>query len=174
MVRVDDAGGQGGGQRVEDVGAVHAVHAVPAAGIGGQDRANDSAVHAAILRARPDLRADVGERLAKAHALELAQAVGVNEDAGADFAEDGRLFVDVHLEAALQQGVRRCKSANAAADDGRPQRARFRSHAVHPSPPSFLPRAVAAGPSVASWISTQWRRGGSGIFNAGDGRAMAK
>ncbi len=118
-------GRQGGGKCVQDVGPVHAVEAVPAAGIGHHDGANFRAVHPAIGRACADFRADLCQRLLEAHAFHLPQAVGIDENARADFSQCGGLFIHGDVYALLQQRVGRGQAAHAAADNDGPQLVRF-------------------------------------------------
>jgi hypothetical protein len=111
MAGADRARRQHAGKNVEEIGAVHAVHAVPAAGIGGQHLADERAVHAVIFRAGPDLRADFGEGVAEPHPLERPQRVRIGEDAGADFTERGRLLVHGDVDAAPDQRIRSALAA---------------------------------------------------------------
>src|SRR4051812_15188084 len=73
---------------------------------------------AEVIGLRPDQRAPFRHRIAKADALKLPHAVRRDVDAGADFAERGRLFVDRNAEALRQQRVGGEQAADTAADDG--------------------------------------------------------
>jgi hypothetical protein len=64
---------------------------------------------------RPHL--DFGEGRFQAERKQDARAVGADLDAGADFLELARLFVNLDVDAALEQGQRRAQSADAGADD---------------------------------------------------------
>src|SRR5258707_8626893 len=65
---------------------------------------------------RPDL--NLGEGRFQAERKQNARAVGADLDAGADFLELVRLFVDLDIDAALEQGKRRSQSTDPGADDG--------------------------------------------------------
>ena len=54
---VDDAGGQVGGEEIDEVGAVHAEGRVPARGVGDLHRRDRRAVVAEVVRLRADPRA---------------------------------------------------------------------------------------------------------------------
>jgi hypothetical protein len=64
---------------------------------------------------RPNLH--VGEGRFQAEGKQDASAIGADLDAGADFLELVRLFVNFNIDAALEQGKRRGQSTDAGADD---------------------------------------------------------
>ena len=64
---------------------------------------------------RPNLH--VGEGRFQAEGKQDASAIGANLDAGADFLELVRLFVNFNIDAALEQGKRRGQPTDAGADD---------------------------------------------------------
>ena len=73
---------------------------------------------AALMKERRAER-HLGAFLAEAEPDQEARGVRADVDAGADFAEQARLLVDLHVEAGLQQADRGGQPADAAADDGR-------------------------------------------------------
>ena len=91
---VDDAGGQVGGEEIDEVGAVHAEGRVPAGGVGHLHRGDRRAVVAKVAGARTDPRAPFLDGGAEAHALQVAHRIRRHENAGADLAQRGRLFID--------------------------------------------------------------------------------
>ena len=93
--------------------------------IGGKPRLGQRAavVPAALMEERRAVR-HPGAFLAKAKPDQDARGVRADVDAGADFAEQARLLVDLHVEAGLQQADRGGEPADAAADDGDPDVAR--------------------------------------------------
>ena len=72
---------------------------------------------AKIMRAGADARAPLLDRRAESDALHLPHAVRRDENAGADFAERGRLLVDRHLQPLRDQRIGGEQAADAAADD---------------------------------------------------------
>src|SRR5262249_40240311 len=64
---------------------------------------------------RPNLH--VGEGRFHAEGKQDASAIGADLDAGADFLELIRLFVNFNIDAPLEQGERRSQSTDAGADD---------------------------------------------------------
>ena len=71
-----------------------------------------------------------GERRLETEREQDARAVGADLDAGADFLEPIRLFVNLDVDATLEQGQRRGQSTDAGADDNdffRRVHGRFRS-----------------------------------------------
>ena len=73
-------------------------------------------VPAALVKERRPVR-HLGAFLAKAEPDQKARRVRPDVDAGADFGEQARLLIDLHVEAGLQQADRGGEPADAAADD---------------------------------------------------------
>ena len=80
-------------------------------------RRDRRAVVAEVMRAGADPRAPSLDRRAEADPLQVAHAVRRQEDAGADFAERRRLFVDRDLQPVRDQRVGGEQAADAAAND---------------------------------------------------------
>ncbi len=118
----DRARRQGRRQRAEQIGAMHSIHAVPAARVGREDRADDGAVHAAIFGTLADLGPDLSQGIAQSHSLKLAQTVRVDEHPGTDFAEGVGLLVDRDVETPAEQRICGGESANSASNHGSTKR----------------------------------------------------
>ena len=69
------------------------------------------------MRAGADARTPFFDCGAKAHPLKLAYTVRRDENAGADFAECGRLLVDLNLQTMRDQRIGGEQPADAATDD---------------------------------------------------------
>ena len=117
MGGVDDAGWERFGEHVQQVGAVHPIEAIPAAGVRHHDRPDDRTIHATVLRSAADAGSDRGQGGAQTHAFQLTQAVREDEDPGADFAECGRLLEHRNFHSSAGQGDGSGEAADAAADD---------------------------------------------------------
>ncbi len=76
-------------------------------------------VPAALMKERRPV-GDPGAFLAEAEPDQKARCVRPDVDAGADFGEQPRLLVDLHVETGLQQADRGGEPADAAADDRDP------------------------------------------------------
>ena len=118
---VHPLGGQGAGQRRQQVGAVDLVVREAEGGLErlGERRAQQRAavVPAALVPGeRPDARPR--ELLGEPEPVQDPRRVRADLDAGADLAQRGRLLVDLDVEAGAEQRQRRGQAADAAADDG--------------------------------------------------------
>src|SRR5262245_36660723 len=58
-----------------------------------------------------------GEFVRKPQPMQDARRVGADLDAGANLAQDSRTFVNVYIEAGVQEGKRRSQAAEAAANN---------------------------------------------------------
>ena len=74
-------------------------------------------VPTALMKERRPER-HLGALLTEAELDQQARGVRPDVDAGADFGQQARLLVDLHVEAGLQQAKRRGEAADAAADNG--------------------------------------------------------
>jgi hypothetical protein len=91
---MDDAGGQVGGEEIDEVGAVHAKARVPAGGVRHPHRGDRRTVVAKVVGARTDSRAPFLDGGPETHTLQVAHRIRRHIDAGADLAQHGSLFIN--------------------------------------------------------------------------------
>lgn len=87
MATADNASGEGCGEEVDEVGAMHAEGGVPTGRVGHLHRGDRRAVVVEVVRVRADARTPLLDRWTEADAFEVAHAVRCDEDASANLAE---------------------------------------------------------------------------------------
>jgi hypothetical protein len=106
----------------DEVGSMHPEEGVPPLGVRGQDRSDRGAVVPEITRAGTDASSQLLDRGPHAQPLQLAHAIGSQEDAGTDLAQRRRLFVDRSADPPLKKRVGGKQATDPAPDDGDTQR----------------------------------------------------
>ena len=117
MAGMNDAGRQRFRQELDQIGAMHAECRVPSRRIRHLHRRNRRAVVAEILGVAADARAPLLNGWPQPEAIKMPHTVWGYEDAGADLAECGRLFVDVNVESVRDQRVGGEQAADPTAAD---------------------------------------------------------
>jgi hypothetical protein len=88
---------------------------------------NKGAIRATLLRIRP-AGAVANDVVIEAESPQDAQAVRLNGDTRTDLGQRRSLLIHLDVEAMLVQGVGRTSTADAAANDRHPERARLAAH----------------------------------------------
>jgi hypothetical protein len=101
----------------QQIGPVHSIYVIPAAGIGGENWTYNRSVHPVVFRASTDPCADLRQRFAESHAFELSQTVWIYENAGPYLAQRRRLFEDRDVNTAPKQSIGCREPANSSSND---------------------------------------------------------
>ena len=111
-----DTGRQVGGEKINKVGAVHAVARVPG-GVRHLHRRDRRSIVAKIVRVRPHPRTPFFDSVPEPHTLQMAHRIRRHINAGANLPQRRRLFINGNAQPLRDQRIGGEQAADAAPDN---------------------------------------------------------